>query len=139
MSPTEILQQHQIKKTSPRVAIIQALQKSPVSLTEGDIKSKMGDLYDRITFYRSVNTMMDAGVIHRIVVDNVTVKYALNKCEKGHCHHAGHAHFYCRVCNELICLNEVKVKTSIPEGYTQEELELLIRGVCKRCNDKHDE
>jgi Fe2+ or Zn2+ uptake regulation protein len=59
MSPTEILQQHQIKKTSPRVVIIQVLQKSLFPLTEADIKNEMGDLYDRITFYRSVQTMLE--------------------------------------------------------------------------------
>jgi Fur family ferric uptake transcriptional regulator len=135
MSPTEILQQHQIKKTSPRVAIIQALQKSSFPLTEVDIKNEMGDLYDRITFYRSVQTMLEVGIIHRIIVDHVTVKYALNQCDKGHCHHTSHAHFYCRVCNELTCLNETEVQANIPKGYIQEELELLIRGVCKQCND----
>jgi Fur family ferric uptake transcriptional regulator len=135
MSPTEILQQHQIKKTSPRVAIIQVLQKSLFPLTEADIKNEMGDLYDRITFYRSVQTMLEAGIIHRIIVDNVTVKYALNHCAKGHCHHTSHAHFYCRICKEVICLDETEVKANIPEGFLQEELDLLIKGVCKQCNE----
>ena len=134
MNPVEILQQHQIKKTSPRVAIIQALQKAGTPLTEAEIKANMGDFYDRVTFYRSMRTMSVAGILHRIVVDNTLVEYALNPCSKGNCHHIKHAHFFCRMCNELTCLGKIELETRIPEGYISEEAELLIRGVCSRCS-----
>jgi len=134
MNPVEILQQHNIKKTSPRVAIIQALQQSNSPLSEAEIKEKMGGLYDRVTFYRSMQTMSDAGILHRIVIDNLHIKYAMNHCENGHCHHVSHAHFYCRKCNGLICLGDIEAEAVIPSGYVQEETELLVRGICSRCS-----
>ena len=134
MNATETLEQHKIKKTTPRIAIIQALQKHKHPVSEAEIKEMMGNLYDRITFYRNVQTMAEAGILHRIVIDNVHVKYALNNCEKGHCHHAPHAHFYCRKCTEVTCLNEVHVETEIPEGYVPEEFNVLIQGICDHCN-----
>ncbi|MBL7970385.1 MAG: transcriptional repressor [Prolixibacteraceae bacterium] len=137
MNPVEILQQHSIKKTSPRVAIIQALQKRSAPLTESEIKAEMGDLYDRITFYRNMQSMADAGILHRIVVDNTMVKYALNHCNKEHCHHTNHAHFYCRECTKLICLDDIAIEAQVPEGYIREEMELLIRGICSHCNTEH--
>jgi Fur family ferric uptake transcriptional regulator len=133
MNPIDILQQHQIKKTSSRVAILQALKKGGLPLTEAEIKAEMGDLYDRITFYRNMQSMSDAGILHRIVVDNTLVKYALNPCHPEDCHHANHAHFYCHKCNKLICLDEIKVEIKLPNGYVRKETELLIRGLCDRC------
>lgn len=136
MNPVEILQQHNIKKTSPRIAIIQALQKGGIPLSEAEIKVEMGDLYDRITFYRTVQTMAEVGILHRIVIDNTLVKYALNPCNKEHCHHTNHAHFFCRKCNELTCLDDIEIEAQIPEGYIREEMELLIRGVCSHCYEE---
>lgn len=137
MSPAEILNQHQIRKTAARVAIIQVLQNNPDAMSEAEIKEQMGDLYDRITFYRNMQNMSEAGVLHRIVVSNILVKYALNHCEKKHCHHINHAHFYCRQCETVTCLGDLQVKAKIPDGFVEEEIELLIRGVCDKCN-QHD-
>jgi Fur family transcriptional regulator, ferric uptake regulator len=134
MNAIEILKQHKIKKSTPRVAIIQALQKRKHPLSETEIKEMMGNLYDLITFYRNVQTMIKVGILHRIVIDNIHTRYALNNCEKGDCQHTPHAHFYCRKCNEVTCLNEVDIETEIPKGYVPEELEVLIQGICNHCN-----
>jgi Fur family ferric uptake transcriptional regulator len=135
MNPVEILLQHNIKKTSPRVAIIQALQKGGIPLSEAEIKVEMGDLYDRITFYRSVKTLMEAGVLHRIVVDNTTVKYAMNHCEECHRHEPDHVHFFCKKCHALQCLNVTKIPTyDLPNGFMADEYEVIIKGLCINCN-----
>ncbi len=135
MKATDILEYHQVKKTTPRVALIQALQKGNGPLSESEIKELMGELYDRVTFYRSVQTLSQAGIIHRIVADNVLVKYALNNCENGHHHQVDHAHFYCRKCHNLYCLKSIKIrKLSLPEGFLDEEHDLIIRGICDTCN-----
>ncbi|HEX3006052.1 MAG TPA: transcriptional repressor [Bacteroidales bacterium] len=135
MNAVEILQSHQLKKTSPRVAIVQALQESLLPLSENEVKAKMGDQYDRITFYRSVQTLLEAGIIHKIVADNVTVKYALNRCDDEHHHEADHLHFFCRQCNSLECLNEIKIQRyGLPKGYVADECNVIIKGLCNKCN-----
>ena len=139
MEAIEILQNHQVKKTSPRVSIIQALQTDCNPLSESEVKEKMGALYDRITFYRSVQTLEEAGIIHRIVADNTVVKYALNQCEKDHQHTTDHVHFFCTRCNSLVCLNGVKTQAyELPEGFTSNQCDVVIKGMCNKCNDvKH--
>jgi len=135
MTASDILEHHEVKKTSPRVALIQALQKGEGPLSESEIKALMGELYDRVTFYRSVQTLSRAGIIHRIVADNVMVKYALNHCENGHHHEVDHAHFYCRECHDLFCLKTVKLQSlNLPAGFVDEEHDLVIRGTCEQCN-----
>ncbi len=137
MTASDILDHHQVKKTTPRVALIQAMQEARVPLSENEIKERMGELYDRATFYRSVQTLSSAGIIHRIVADNVMVKYALNNCENGHHHQVDHAHFFCRQCHHLYCLKSIKVQTlDLPSGFVDEEHDLVIRGICDQCNSQ---
>jgi len=136
MEAVEILQNHQLKKTTPRVAIIQALQTSKAPLSENEVKEKMGNLYDRITFYRSVQTLMEVGIIHRIIVDNITTRYALNFCNNKHQHIVDHVHFFCQQCNSLICLNDVKLQNyQLPNEFIAEQCEVTIKGLCDKCSD----
>ncbi|RCW36198.1 Fur family ferric uptake transcriptional regulator [Marinilabilia salmonicolor] len=136
MTASEILDHHKVKKTAPRIALLHALQEVSGPQSEGEIKDLMGELYDRATFYRSVQTLTHAGIIHRIVADNVMVKYALNNCENGHHHQVDHAHFYCRKCHNLFCLKSIKVQAlNLPAGFVDEEHDLVIRGICNQCSD----
>ncbi|NJK96900.1 MAG: transcriptional repressor [Bacteroidales bacterium] len=135
MDAIDILHCHKVKKSSPRVAIIQALQSSLNPLSQVDVKEKMGALYDRITFYRSAQTLLDAGIIHRIVAENTVVKYALNHCDHGHRHVTDHVHFFCTKCCLLLCLNEVKVKSyQLPEGFAIFQSNVVIHGLCNQCS-----
>ena len=94
MDTLEILQQHQLKKTSSRVALNDVLKKSGLPLSENEIKMEMGHHYDRITFYRSVQTLIEAGVMHKIAAGDTCVRYALNNCKDGHEHAVDHVHFF---------------------------------------------
>lgn len=131
MNAIELLKSKGLKKTAQRVMLINILQKQAVALTEDDIKREMGDLYDRITFYRTVQTLLDADLIHRITVDNKTIKYALNEiCSHG----KNHFHFFCKKCYSVTCLEDMTaINYSLPEKYIAEECEVLIKGVCPNC------
>ena len=134
MKPSEVLKQHKIKKTAPRVAIIQVLKRYNHPLSENEIRNEMGSLYDRVTFYRSMQRMAEVGILHKIVVDNVTIKYALNDCSQNACDHNSHAHFFCKKCSKLICLGAFKTRVVLPNGCVGEESELLVKGICSNCS-----
>ena len=80
MTSAEILSNHLLRKTPARLSIVQHLLTSDTPLSESDFHEKMQENYDRITFYRSMQTLMEAGIVHRIVADNTTLRYALNQC-----------------------------------------------------------
>jgi Fur family ferric uptake transcriptional regulator len=134
MNAIELLKDKGLKKTAQRVVLINILQRKVVALREEDIKQEMGDLYDRITFYRTIQTLLDVGIIHRIIVDNKTVKYALNDTNS---HEKSHGHFFCRKCHYVTCLKDTPiVNYNLPEGYEGAEYELLIKGICPNCLKK---
>lgn len=136
MKASDILYQHDVKKTLSRLALIQALQSSNLPLSENEIRDRMHEQYDRITFYRNVQTLADSGIIHRIVIDNTLVKYALNCCgkEKEHQHSENHVHFYCKNCGQTICLDAIPVHSyPLPEGFSMTDCEVVIKGYCNLC------
>jgi len=141
MTPTEILTLYHLRKTPTRLSILEYLQISHLPQSENDIHKKMQDSYDRITFYRTIQTLMEAGIIHRIVADNTTVRYALNHYnsqldEQNH----DHVHFYCTKCGKVECMEEVVVQPyHLPDGYKIEECNVVVKGLCRQCIIKdHD-
>jgi Fur family ferric uptake transcriptional regulator len=137
MNAVDLLKNKGLKKTAQRVMLINLLQKTGISLTEGEIKSEMGDLYDRITFYRTVQTLLDVNIIHRITVDNITVRYALNHSDGEHS--GKHIHFFCRQCHSVTCLEDSSIPAyRVPRGFQSEECEVLIKGLCDQCGKAAD-
>lgn len=131
----DILKMHGIKKTLGRISIINIIRDKNRPLSENEIKAEMGEFYDRITFYRNIQTFIQVGIIHKIVVDNTIVKYGLNDCEKGHFHHNLHAHFYCERCHAVICMKDICIpQFDLPKGFQIEDCDIIIRGKCQKCS-----
>jgi len=131
MSAVEILNHHNLKRTSCREGIIEVIMNSKQALSENEIRDRLVGNYDRSTFYRSFRTLEEHKIVHKIVVDNQIVKYALDNTVT---HKSEHAHFYCNVCNIVKCMDDVPIhKFSLPKGYCEQETEVLIKGICINC------
>ena len=134
MKAVDILNNHHLKRTSCREGIIEAVIAANQPLSEIEIKEKLVSSYDRTTFYRSFKTLEDHRIIHKIVVDNQLVKYALDNSITNI---KEHAHFYCNECQRVQCLESTPVnKFYLPEGYEQDETEVIIKGTCAICKNK---
>lgn len=91
--------------------------------------------YDRTTFYRSFKTLEEHNIIHKIVIDGQTVKYALDDATT---HSSTHAHFYCNECHTVTCLDDVPVQRyQLPDGYSESETDVLIKGICPTCQNEN--
>ncbi|MFV0593676.1 MAG: Fur family transcriptional regulator [Draconibacterium sp.] len=134
MNPKDILIYHNLKRTSCREGIIGVIMSSDKALSENEIRDQLVGNYDRTTFYRSFKTLVESSIVHKIVVDNNLVKYAL---DNQITHKSEHAHFYCNECNSVVCLDSVPVeKPKLPEGFVSLEVEFVIKGTCKFCKEK---
>ena len=69
MNATDILKEKGLKKSAQRISVITILQQKLVPLTEEEIKEDMGEIYDRVTFYRTMQVLVGMGIVHRIVVE----------------------------------------------------------------------
>lgn len=132
MNTIDLLKSKGLKKTTQRVLLLDILQRNVAAITEEEVKQEMGDLYDRVTFYRMIQTLLDVNIIHRITIDSKTVKYALNDVSKSG---DNHIHFFCRKCHTVTCLEGTipDINSDLPKGYKEEEREVLIKGLCDHC------
>ncbi|MBN2728718.1 MAG: transcriptional repressor [Bacteroidales bacterium] len=134
MKAIEILNIHNLKRTSCREGIIEVVITAKQALSENEIRERLAGNYDRTTFYRSFKTLEEHKIIHKIVVDNQLVKYALDNAVT---HKNEHAHFYCNECNTVKCLENVPVQQyQLPDGYFDVETEVLIKGTCANCKNQ---
>jgi Fur family transcriptional regulator, ferric uptake regulator len=87
MKPIEILSSNNLKRTSCREGIIKAILSGSGAMSEDEIREQLEGNYDRTTFYRSFKTLREKGILHKIVVDNQLVKYALDSNTTGKSYH----------------------------------------------------
>ena len=137
MKPVEILISHNLKRTSCREGIIEVIIASDQALSENEIRERLAGNYDRTTFYRSFKTLEEHKIVHKIVIDNQLVKYSLDDTvtQKNK-----HVHFFCNECHTVKCMDTVPVqKYRLPDGYINNETEVLIKGICAICKNRAKE
>jgi len=132
----QILKEYELRTTTSRSAILRLFLKNPFALSYSDIEREIATSFDRVTVYRTLKTFLDKGVIHKVLDDEGSLKYALcsEPCSTLE-HHHEHVHFKCIKCGHTSCLDEVTIPpVRLPEGYSAEEVNLLIQGVCVKCH-----
>lgn len=132
----DILRRKHLSITDSRKKILSLFLSSKDALAHGDIEKKAGEKFDRVTVYRTLQTFEEKGIIHTIPTADNSIRYALCKeCEEGH-HHDEHVHFVCSNCGRTICLDDVvSPKIELPEGYSVENVQVVINGICKDCSE----
>lgn len=127
-----ILHQHKLKVTSARMAILETIINSDKLLSESEIK-EINRGIDRITFYRSIKSLLNTKIIQGVITEEKVIKYNFfNNKEKG----STAIQFYCSECQRLIDLNSSTQALLIPEGYEEKACCITITGTCKTCNNK---
>ncbi|MFW5831719.1 MAG: Fur family transcriptional regulator [Prolixibacteraceae bacterium] len=132
MEPQKILHAHNLKRTACREGIILLIMEAGQPLSENEVRERLVERFDRTTFYRSFKILQDSKIIHKIVVDNQLVKYALdNSLTKKR----DHAHFYCEKCSGVQCLDSAPMEIpKMPGGFVVWETEMIIKGLCNKCS-----
>jgi Fur family transcriptional regulator, ferric uptake regulator len=131
----QILKDYDLRTTTSRSAILRLFLKNSFALSYSDIEREIAVTFDRVTVYRTLKTFLDKGVIHKVLDDAGSLKYALcsEPCST-HEHHHEHVHFKCIKCGHTSCLEEVTIpKVNLPKGFAMTEVNLLIQGTCNRC------
>jgi Fur family ferric uptake transcriptional regulator len=131
----QILKDYQLRTTTSREAILQLFIKNGFALSYSDIEREIAASFDRVTVYRTLKTFLDKGVIHKVLDDEGSLKYALcsDPCST-HEHHHEHVHFKCEKCGQTNCLESVTIpQITLPKGFSAKEMNLLIQGRCNKC------
>ena len=131
-----ILRTHQLRQTLSRAGILDMFIRHQGALSEPEIERGMKDDCDRVTIYRTLNTFLEKGILHKVLDDSGAMKYALctPDCGEGTLHNHDHVHFKCEVCGLTNCLENARLpEISLPAGYQAREVNVLIQGTCPAC------
>ncbi len=132
ITPEEILQEHDLKNTSCRKYVINRLLNSHTALSEDEIKETFPNLFDRVTLYRTLKTLEEKDIIHKIVLNDHSIKYALSNCQDDA--DILHSHFHCESCDDVMCLHgHTHVETELPQNFVQKKVYVVIEGLCANC------
>lgn len=121
------------RNTPQKQAVLDLFQNCGTAMNQEAIEKQLHDQMDRATIYRILKCFCEDGKLHRILGDDGISYYALCKNCKHEEHHHDHFHFRCEICHELICLKE-EVELNLPEGYSISNCNLVITGICPKCN-----
>lgn len=130
-----LLKNFRLRSTPSRQEILHLFLRKEYALSHGDIEKEINNDLDRVTVYRTLKTFLDKGLIHKVLDDEGSLKYALcnEACTTAE-HHHNHVHFKCTKCGQTNCLNIEIPPVKLPKGYKPAELNLLIQGVCESCS-----
>lgn len=135
MESKAILKQFDLRNTPSRLEILRIFEGESKALSQSEIEVNIPGSFDRVTVYRTLRTFLKKGILHKVLDDEGTPKYALcgKACEEsGHSH--DHVHFKCNNCGRTTCLEHVHVPTlTLPKEYKADELNVLVQGLCPTC------
>lgn len=130
-----LLKTFRLRSTPTRQEILRLFLKKEHALSHSDIESEIPDDIDRVTVYRTLKTFFDRGLIHKVLDDGGSLKYALctETCTDTE-HRHDHVHFKCTKCGQTNCLHVDIPAIKLPKGYVPREVNLLIQGICESCS-----
>ena len=120
------LQEHGLRMTASRAAVLRLLGTSERPLTHQDVvDSLVGEPWYRSTLYRNLMDLADSGIAHRTVIGGLA-RFELagraNSCIE-------HPHFVCTTCGTVECLPEDAVRV---RGVAHVD-DVQLRGRCDTC------
>jgi len=131
-----LLRSSGLRRTAPRVAVLQFLERASAPLAHGEVADKLAVLgYDRATVYRNLIDLVDAELVSRSDLGDHVWRFELRRSGKAHA--AEHAHFLCVSCGGVACLpgGTVRLISSrgVPRAVAAHHVEVQVKGRCDSC------
>ncbi|MCV9385873.1 Fur family transcriptional regulator [Reichenbachiella ulvae] len=128
------LKQHKLRVTDCRLDVLQLFKSKKHALTSRVLEDELTG-YDRVTLFRTLNTFIEAGIVHKIPDDSGVARYGVcdSKCD-AEAHHHDHVHFKCDECGNVDCLPTHHVPRIEIPGYIIKDSNMILNGLCRACN-----
>lgn len=131
-----LLDVRSIKPTANRLLILRSMVEAGCALSQREVEDRLPTL-DKSVVSRTIHLFLSQKLIHTIVDDTGSVKYAV--CEV-HCNcevYEQHTHFTCARCGRTFCLEDIRAPmVCLPEGFSLHSINYVVKGICADCNQK---
>ena len=123
-----------LRRTKAREWILSSLLEADRPLTHQQISEKLtAHDIDKVTLYRTLNTLKDTGLVHAVQGIGGTLLFCANPVTSASCP-GNHAHFQCRGCGAMQCIEAQKLPRIVMTGGAQVETKQLVAfGLCPVC------
>jgi Fur family ferric uptake transcriptional regulator len=126
-----------LRRTAPRIAVLQRLESAVTPLSHGDIAERLAPLgFDRATVYRNLMDLVEAGLVTRADLGDHVWRFELVG-DRSKPHAIEHAHFLCTDCGDVACLPDSAVKVvavrGAPRAVGKASVEVQLKGLCDAC------
>lgn len=112
--------------------ILESFLQSSEPLTRNDFYNDTMPELNRITIFRTLKLFLNKKIIYRVHATDRVNRYLLRQVATS-----VHSNFICRVCKKVIPLNTIDPpEVELPEDYTQQNMEIIIEGLCNTCKSK---
>jgi Fur family transcriptional regulator, ferric uptake regulator len=136
MNAQKLLNQHKIKATRQRLALLEYFINTQKSILFYELENKFFEQIDRVTLYRIIKKYIEHGILCKFKDSKGRMNYVLH-CEQQT--HHNHPHFKCNTCSEVSHLPE------LPKEYLAKlsdleinHIEVTAEGTCKKCKKGND-
>lgn len=119
--------------TAARLAIVKVLLEAENALRQDQIAKRLGRKhFDKVTIYRTLESLCKAGLVHKAFVAGRTQHFELaHNCTERQCH----AHFTCTNCGCTYCLTKMALPKTRHrhKGFVIHRQQTLLKGLCPDC------
>lgn len=161
--PTEALAEMHLRGatvriTAARVKVLSALLAARCACSHQDMQDRFIDM-DRVTLYRALDCLTEAGLVHKIAGDDRVFRYSVGAEQRAHPGslplQRQHGHFKCTRCAKVFCLDhdasagdgpipsrrqaairrqlQGALQETLGKGFQSHNIELTIKGWCADC------
>lgn len=134
-----------VRVTVARATVLGALLNARRALSHQDVQDAFAAM-DRVTLYRALDCLTDAGLAHKIAGDDRVFRYSAGtdhgaQPQDSRAPHHQHGHFKCTRCAKVFCLDSIgeagllenALQESLGKGFQSHDIEFTIKGWCADC------
>ena len=132
----KLLEHHGVKPTSNRILVAKALETAqrPLSLMELETRIKT---IDKSGIFRALTLFREHHMVHIIEDGGDGVRYELCRSHDDEHDDDMHVHFFCEVCRQTYCLDNIKIPpVELPGGFVMNTVNYMVKGTCPNCRDR---
>ncbi|HEY8607091.1 MAG TPA: Fur family transcriptional regulator [Noviherbaspirillum sp.] len=130
-----------VRITTARVRVLAALLDARRAYSHQDVQDALADM-DRVTLYRALDCLTDAGLAHKIPGDDRIFRYSAGAEHAAPDHQ--HGHFKCTRCTQVFCLDSIAeagmvqkaLQEALGKGFRSHDIEFTVKGWCADCARK---
>lgn len=136
MKIREALETAGLRPTEIRMEVLDILYRKGEPLTHGEIRQLSRQELDRVTLYRTLDSLTGKGLVHKVQGVDGAWRYCAHPLKHPGCP-GDHPHFLCLKCGRMICLEgQTLPYVNVPEGFHVEGKQLVVYGTCPECRDR---